>query len=78
MMMLGMLGGCFFPFEIMPDTLAKIGRWMPNGWALLRFSDILAGRADATGLAVAFGGILGFTAILFAITARRLRRNFLF
>jgi len=30
---LAMLGGSFFPFDLMPDSLARIGRWMPNGWA---------------------------------------------
>jgi ABC-type multidrug transport system permease subunit len=72
-----MLGGAFFPFNLMPDSLAKIGRCMPNGWALLRFRDILAGQSDAIGLAAAFGAVLGVTAILFAAATWRLRSKFL-
>jgi ABC-type multidrug transport system permease subunit len=75
-MTLSMLGAGFFPFEIMPGSLAKIGRWMPNGWALLRYRDILSGQASPAGLAAAFGGVLAVTALLFAIAARRLRWKF--
>jgi ABC-type multidrug transport system permease subunit len=76
-MTLSMLGAGFFPFEIMPGSLAKIGRWMPNGWALLRYRDILSGQASPAGLAAAFGGVLAVTALLFAVAARRLRWKFL-
>ena len=37
---LAMLGGSFFPFEAMPDFMAKIGRWTPNGWALTIFKQL--------------------------------------
>jgi ABC-2 type transport system permease protein len=76
-MTLGMLGGCFFPFELMPNSLTRIGRWAPNAWALLRFKDILAGHADPARLAAAFGAVLGLTALLFAAGAWRLRWRFL-
>jgi ABC-2 type transport system permease protein len=77
MMMLGMLGGCFFPFELMPNSLAVVGRWMPNGWALLRFRDILAGIADPLKLAAAFGIVVGLTMLVFAVVTWRLRWRFL-
>jgi ABC-2 type transport system permease protein len=77
MMMLGMLGGCFFPFEIMPDSLAAAGRWMPNGWALLRFRDILAGQPDPLKLTTVFGIVVVLTILLFAVVTRRLRWKFL-
>jgi ABC-2 type transport system permease protein len=77
MMMLGMLGGCFFPFEMMPDSLARVGRWMPNGWALLRFRDILAGQADPMKLTMVFGIVAGLTILLFAVVTWRLRWRFL-
>lgn len=76
-MTLAMLGGCFFPFELMPNSLSRIGHWLPNGWALLRFRDILAGQINATGLAADFIIVLGLTALLLAAASRRLRRSFL-
>ena len=76
-MTLAMLGGCFFPLDLMPDSLARIGRWTPNGWALLLFRNILAGHFDRIGLATAFAAVLAFTALLFTAAAWRLRWRFL-
>jgi ABC-type uncharacterized transport system permease subunit len=78
MMMLGMLGGSFFPFDLMPESLAKIGRCLPNGWALLQFSDILAGQIIPARLMLDFGAVLAFSALLFIVVVGRLRRSFLF
>ena len=33
-----MLGGSFFPFEAMPEWMAAIGRWTPNGLALVHLA----------------------------------------
>ncbi len=74
---LSMLGGCFFPFDLMPDSLARIGRWTPNGWALLRFRDILDGQVEPVGLVSVFGAVFGLTALLFAAAAWRLRAKFI-
>jgi ABC-2 type transport system permease protein len=78
MMALGMLGGAFFPFELMPDSLARIGRYLPNGWAILQFKDILAGQTVLTGLLIDFSAALAFTTILFVVAVRRLRWKFLY
>ena len=73
-----MLGGCFFPFELMPNSLERIGRWTPNAWALLRFKDIIAGQINPAGLAMDFVAVLSLTALLSALVAWRLRWRFLF
>jgi ABC-type multidrug transport system permease subunit len=78
MMMLGMLGGSFFPFELMPESLEKIGRHLPNGWAILRFRDILNGQVLPSRMLMDFGAVLAVMAILFFVVTRRLRRNFLY
>jgi ABC-type multidrug transport system permease subunit len=78
MMILGMLGGAFFPFELMPASLAGIGRFLPNGWTLLRFKDILAGQVAPARLSMDFGVVLVFTALLFVVVVNRLRWKFLY
>jgi ABC-2 type transport system permease protein len=75
-MVLCMLGGTFFPFEMMPEFLARIGRLTPNGWALLRFREILDGQAGAATVVWGFAGLAVVLGLLFAVAARRLRRNF--
>jgi hypothetical protein len=61
----------------MPDSLARIGRLTPNGWAILRFREIIAGQTDPARLVIAFSAVLGITAMIFAVAARRLRWKFL-
>jgi hypothetical protein len=71
-----MLGGSFFPFEAMPAWMAAIGRWTPNGQAVARLKDLLAGTAEGPPFLVAIVamGLPAAAAVLFA--AARLRRRF--
>lgn len=74
---LTMIGGCFFPFEMMPDGLANIGRHTPNGWAVVQFKEILFGSADASRIALTAAGLAAVSLVACAITLRRLRGGFL-
>jgi ABC-2 type transport system permease protein len=66
---LAMVGGCFFPFEVMPDWLANIGRWTPNGMAVVQFKAVLTGSANLGHLALVLTGLgaLGLAAFLFSL-----------
>jgi ABC-2 type transport system permease protein len=70
------VGGCMFPFEIMPARMVTIGRWTPNGWALQSLKDILFGRADAAELGAALAVLLAVALALFLLCERRMRRVF--
>jgi ABC-type multidrug transport system permease subunit len=71
-----MLGGSFFPFETMPEWMAAVGHWTPNGLGVARLKDLLYGDVALETIAVAVLaiGIPAAVALLFA--ARRLRRRF--
>ena len=71
MLPLTMLGGSFFPLEIMPQGFAKIGRLTPNGWSVVQLQAILAGAVNPA----AFAGVLIFIALAWLITIRRIRRT---
>jgi len=71
-----LLGGNFFPFEAMPEFLARIGRWTPNGWALEQLKVILAGGAEPGPLAAATAGLTLVMLLCFWLSARRMRRGF--
>jgi len=73
---LAMLGGCFFPFEWMPNWMAAAGKLTPNGWALSQFKTILDGTADSAHLAVSAALLTAFSALAFLLTLRRLRSTF--
>ncbi len=36
-----MMGGSFFPLEVLPDWLSAIGRWSPNGYVVSQLTDEL-------------------------------------
>ena len=73
---LAMLGGSFFPFELMPPWLAAIGRFTPNGWSVQQLDAILAGRSGALEIGLACAGVVVVASVAFALVARRLRRGF--
>jgi ABC-type multidrug transport system permease subunit len=68
-----MLGGSFFPFEVMPAWMASLGQMTPNGWALLRLREIMGGEADAGALLVSFAAGLAIVMALGFLAARRIR-----
>jgi ABC-type multidrug transport system permease subunit len=58
-----MLGGSMFPFVMMPQALASIGKATPLGWMVVRFDGILRGQATAADVgwglaAMALAGLL--------------------
>lgn len=75
-MPLMMIGGSFFPFDVMPAWMVAIGQWTPNGLAVLRLKDVLYGTPAPTALAVAAAGIGLPAAAAFAVTVRRLQGRF--
>ena len=74
---LAMLGGSFFPFEIMPGFLAAIGRWTPNGWALSVLRALIDGETSSGALILPTAAVAAGTAGLFAYSLWRIRRRFL-
>lgn len=75
-MTLAMLGGSFFPFEMMPAWLARIGWWTPNGWVLLKLRGMLEGSADAGAIVGAFGTAAAVSGLLFWWASRSVRNRF--
>ena len=72
-----MLGGSFFPLAMMPDWMAEIGRWTPNGAALIRLGEILDAQPDYRAMGVAALAIGIPAAVAFAVATRRLSGRFL-
>jgi ABC-2 type transport system permease protein len=70
---LSLVGGCFLPFEIMPEWLARIGRLTPNGWAVSQFRTIVDGTATASSIATGAAVMAAASAIVFTLVLRRLR-----
>jgi ABC-type multidrug transport system permease subunit len=71
-----MVGGSFFPFEVMPDWMAAVGRWTPNGLAVVQLKALLRGDAETVHLARAALGIGVPAALALLISSRRLAGRF--
>jgi ABC-type transport system involved in multi-copper enzyme maturation permease subunit len=71
---LALIGGSFFPFEMMPDWMASIGRLTPNGWAISQFKALVAGSAGAKDFIVGAAYLAAAGAIFFLLTLRGIRK----
>jgi ABC-type multidrug transport system permease subunit len=71
---LAMLGGSFFPFEMMPAWMASIGRFTPNGWAITQFKAFVDGSANAKDFAAGAAYMAVAGSLFFFLVARRMRK----
>ncbi len=74
---LAMLGGCFFPFENMPEWMVRIGRWTPNGMAVVQFKDVLLGAANPAHLGAVLAALAVAGGLAFWLALRGLKGAFL-
>ena len=70
---LALVGGSFFPFEMMPNWMASIGRLTPNGWAVARFKAFVDGSAHASDFWIGAASMAAVGSILFLLALRRMR-----
>jgi ABC-type multidrug transport system permease subunit len=71
---LALMGGSFFPFEMMPEWMASIGRLTPNGWAVTQFKALVAGSAHAQDFLIGAAGMAAAGSLLFLLTLHRIRK----
>lgn len=68
-----MLGGVYWPLEMVTETMQKIGRWMPQAWALAGLKEVMLRGGDWAAVAVPVTALLGMAAVLMAIGIARVR-----
>lgn len=61
-----MLGGCLWPFDFMPDSLQRIGQFLPTRWYMLAATKIFEGRSLSDCL-LQMGLMLAFVIVLFVM-----------
>lgn len=71
-----MLGGSFFPFDVMPEGFVRIGRFTPNGWALIQLNGILRADVDWSRLGLTALGIALVGIVFFFVANRRMAGAF--
>jgi ABC-2 type transport system permease protein len=72
-MVLGMLGGCMWPLEIVPAAMRTIGHFTPQAWAVDAWTELLSRAGNVGDIARQLLVLLGFAVVLVVIAGRRLR-----
>ena len=68
-----MIGGSFFPLELMPAWMGAVGAWTPNGLAVVQLRALLFGTPEPAAVAVATTAIAVTTGVTLLLCVRRLR-----
>ncbi|MBG9794141.1 ABC transporter permease [Paenibacillus dendritiformis] len=69
-----LLAGCFFPMDIMPDTMRKISHFMPQHWLLDMINKLQQG-VPLGSLSLNMAILIGFAAVFALIAILRFGRN---
>jgi ABC-2 type transport system permease protein len=74
-MVLGAIGGLWWPLEVVPEFMQVIGRALPTGQAISAFHGMIGRGWGLAGTAPLLGGLLLWFVAVFALAAWRLRRQ---
>lgn len=68
-----MLGGVYWPIELVPDFMQKIALFVPQYWAMEGFKTIMAHGGTLSDVSGSVGILLGFAAIFMTLGISRVR-----
>ncbi|PAD66808.1 hypothetical protein CHH83_22045 [Bacillus sp. 7586-K] len=68
-----MLGGVYWPLEIMPDFMQQLAKFVPQYWGLEGFAELSARGGTVLDILVPVGILLAFTAVFLVIGMTRIR-----
>lgn len=69
----GMLGGCMWPLEIVPDVVQRIGHVVPHAWAVDAWIELLSRGGSFADIALELAVLATFALGLLLLAAWRLR-----
>jgi ABC-2 type transport system permease protein len=72
-MLLALLGGCWLPLEIFPETVRTAVHILPTTWAMQGLLDVLVRGQDVLGVWLEAGVLLGYAVVFYAIGVWRFR-----
>jgi ABC-2 type transport system permease protein len=67
------LGGCWWPSEITPEWLQRVGLVLPTGWAMEGLHRIMSWGGGVQDVLLPSAVLLAFALVAFLVAARRLR-----
>lgn len=70
---LGALGGCWWPIEVVPQWMQKLQLFIPTGWAMNGLHKLVSFAAEPSSVVPHVLGMLAATAVLLVVSARVFR-----
>lgn len=71
----GMLGGCMWPLEIVPEGVARLGHLTPHAWAVDAWVEVLSRGGGLPQIAGYLAILALYATVLLAVATLRLRRS---
>ena len=71
---MGMLGGCMWPLEIVPEPMQRIGHLFPHAWAMDAWIELIGRDGGLASITTNLLVLLGFVVVLLPLATWRLRR----
>ncbi|MFJ5717450.1 ABC transporter permease [Neobacillus sp. NPDC093127] len=68
-----MLGGVYWPIDVVPDIMQKIALGVPQSWAMSGFKEIISGSLHSATLVKDTLALVGFSALFFFIGLRGIK-----
>ncbi len=71
---MGMLGGCMWPLEIVPETMRRIGHVFPHAWAMDAWIELIGRDGGIGSITTNLAVLVGFVVVLLPLATWRMRR----
>lgn len=68
-----MLGGCYWPLEIVPETMQTIGKFTPQAWAMMALDEIVSRGAGMPDILLPMAVLAGFSLLFFGLGVTRIK-----
>jgi ABC-2 type transport system permease protein len=72
---MGMLGGCMWPLEIVPEAMQRIGHLFPHAWAMDAWIELIGRDGGLGSITTQLAVLAGFVVVLLPLATWRLRRS---
>jgi ABC-2 type transport system permease protein len=72
--LLGMLGGCMWPLEIVGTTMRQFGHIAPHAWAVDAWTEVMGRGGGLAQIGTELLVLAGFAVVLVALASNRMRR----
>lgn len=72
-MSMALLGGCWWPMELFPETVQTVVKVLPTTWAMQGLTDLIMRNQGVEGILLESGVLVAFAALFFVVGVRRFR-----